>query len=84
VFARGSAAEVRKASLTVTLNHRSDRSKTQQEVEADIRKVLAQEPGVRITVGAQDVGVKMQIVLQSEDPVALGKRLRRLSVICAR
>jgi multidrug efflux pump subunit AcrB len=73
VFARGSAAEVRKATLTVTLNHRSDRSKTQQEVEADIRDVLANEPGVRITVGAQDVGVKMQIVLQSEDPVALSK-----------
>ncbi len=73
VFARGSAAEVRKATLTVTLNHRSERSKTQQEVESDIRRVLALEPGVRITVGAQDVGVKMQIVLQSEDPVALGK-----------
>jgi len=73
VFARGSAAEVRKATLTVMLNHRSDRSKTQQEVEADIRDVLANEPGVRITVGAQDVGGKMQIVLQSEDPVALSK-----------
>lgn len=70
-FARGSAAEVRKASLTVTLVHRSDRKKNQQEVEADIRKLLAREPGVRITVGPQDVGVKMQIVLQSEDPIAL-------------
>jgi multidrug efflux pump subunit AcrB len=70
-FARGSAAEVRKASLTVTLVHRSDRKKNQQEVEADIRALLAREPGVRITVGPQDVGVKMQIVLQSEDPLAL-------------
>lgn len=70
-FARGSAAEVRKASLTVTLVHRSDRKKNQQEVEADIRKLLSHEPGVRVTVGPQDVGVKMQIVLQSEDPVAL-------------
>ena len=70
-FARGSAAEVRKASLTVTLVHRSDRKKNQQEVEADIRKLLSRETGVRVTVGPQDVGVKMQIVLQSEDPVAL-------------
>lgn len=70
-FARGSAAEVRKASLTVTLVHRSERKKNQQEVEADIRTLLAREPGVRITVGPQDVGVKMQIVLQSEDPLAL-------------
>ncbi|MEI7570785.1 MAG: efflux RND transporter permease subunit [Alcaligenaceae bacterium] len=70
-FARGAAAEVRKATLTVTLKHRSDRKKNQQEVEADIRELLSREPGVRITVGPQDVGVKMQIVLQSEDPVAL-------------
>ena len=70
-FARGSAAEVRKASLTVTLVHRSERKKNQQEVEADIRTLLAREHGVRITVGPQDVGVKMQIVLQSEDPLAL-------------
>lgn len=70
-FARGSAAEVRKASLTVTLVHRSERKKNQQEVEADIRTLLTREPGVRITVGPQDVGVKMQIVLQSEDPLAL-------------
>ncbi|MDO9026105.1 efflux RND transporter permease subunit [Zwartia sp.] len=73
VFARGSAAEVRKATLTLTLTHRSDRDKTQQDVEADIRRVLSDEPGVRVTVGAQDVGVKMQIVLQSEDPIALSK-----------
>ena len=70
-FARGSAAEVRKASLTITLVHRSARKKNQQDVEADIRELLAREPGVRITVGPQDVGVKMQIVLQSEDPLAL-------------
>ena len=70
-FARGAAAEVRKGTLTVTLSHRSERKKNQQEVEADIRALLAHEPGVRVTVGPQDVGVKMQIVLQSEDPVAL-------------
>jgi multidrug efflux pump subunit AcrB len=72
-FARGSAAEVRKATLTVQLSHRSDRKKNQQEVEGDIRKLLDREPGVRITVGPQDVGVKMQIVLQSEDAYALNK-----------
>ncbi len=72
-FARGSAAEVRKATLTVQLTHRSDRKKNQQEIEGDIRRLLDREPGVRITVGPQDVGVKMQIVLQSEDAYALNK-----------
>ena len=73
VFSRGAAAEVRKATLTLTLTHRSDRKKTQQDVEADIRRVLADQPGVRVTVGSQEAGVKMQIVLQSEDPRALNK-----------
>ena len=72
-FARGSAAEVRKATLTVQLTHRSDRKKNQQEIESDIRKLLDREAGVRITVGPQDVGNKMQIVLQSEDAYALNK-----------
>ena len=72
-FARGSAAEVRKATLTVQLTHRSDRKKNQQEIEGDIRKLLDREPGVRITVGPLDVGNKMQIVLQSEDAYALNK-----------
>jgi multidrug efflux pump subunit AcrB len=72
-FARGSAAEVRKATLTVQLTHRSDRKKNQQEIEGDIRELLGREPGVRITVGPQDAGSKMQIVLQSEDAHALSK-----------
>jgi multidrug efflux pump subunit AcrB len=72
-FARGSAAEVRKATLTVQLTHRSDRKKNQQEIEGDIRELLGREPGVRITVGPQDAGTKMQIVLQSEDAHALSK-----------
>ena len=33
---------------------------------------------MRVTVGAQDIGVKMQIVLQSEDPVALGAAAQSL------
>ena len=71
VFAHGSAAEVRKSALTLNLVHRSKRPENQQEVESKIRTLLSSEPGVRITVGPQDIGVKMQIVLQSEDPAAL-------------
>jgi multidrug efflux pump subunit AcrB len=70
-FAIGVAAEARKAALTVTLTHRSDRSRNQQEVEKDLREKLNKQPGVRINVGPQDTGVKMQLVLQSEDPQAL-------------
>lgn len=70
-FAIGVAAEARKAALTVTLTHRSDRSRNQQQVEGDLREKLNKQPGVRISVGPIDTGVKMQLVLQSEDPLAL-------------
>jgi multidrug efflux pump subunit AcrB len=70
-FAIGVAPEARKAALTVTLVHRSSRKRNQQEVETEIRDRLASQPGVRLTVGPQDTGVKMQLVLQSENPEAL-------------
>ena len=79
-FAIGIAAEVRKAALTVTLVHRNDRNRSQQEVETEIRAKLADQPGVRLTVGPQDSGVKMQLVLQSENPdelVATSRKLER-------
>ena len=70
-FAIGSAPEARKAVLTVMLTDRTDRNRTQQAVEGEIRERLSGVPGVRLTVGSQDVGVKMQLVLRSEDPAAL-------------
>jgi multidrug efflux pump subunit AcrB len=76
VFAAGSAPEARKAVLTVVLSHRDDRAITQQQVEGRIRERLADVPGVRMTVGPQDTGVKMQLVLRSEDPVALAAGAR--------
>lgn len=76
VFAIGAAAEARRANLTVSVTHRQERSRTLQQIESDIRQRLANEPGVRITVGPQETGVKMQIVLRSEDPVALAAAAR--------
>jgi multidrug efflux pump subunit AcrB len=70
-FAVGVAAEARKAALTVTFTKHQERARTQPELEAEIRRRLAAQPGVRISVGPQDTGSKMQIVLQSEDPAAL-------------
>jgi multidrug efflux pump subunit AcrB len=75
-FAIGAAPEARKAVMTVLLTDRTDRGRTQQAVEAEIRERLAGVPGVRLTVGSQDVGVKMQLVLRSEDPAALTSAAR--------
>jgi multidrug efflux pump subunit AcrB len=70
-FAPGSAAEARRAVLTLTLTHRTERDESIKAIEADIRARLSSIPGARFQVGAQDNGVKMQIVLKSEDPAAL-------------
>lgn len=76
IFAPGAAAEARRAVLTVTTTHRNDRDEPMAVLEQHIREKLDQIPGARYTVGAQDNGVKMQLVLRSEDPVALTNAAR--------
>ena len=71
VFAAGAAAEVQRAVLTLTLAHRRDREASIPAIEAQIRQRLAQLPGARFRVGAQDSGVKMQIALHGSDAAAL-------------
>ena len=78
MFAVGAAPESRKAVLTVQLSHRSERELSQEKVEIALRALLADLPGVRVTVGPQDTGVKLQKVLQADDPVALTAAARAL------
>ncbi|NYE61587.1 multidrug efflux pump subunit AcrB [Duganella sp. 1224] len=70
-FAPGAAAEARSAVLTLTTAHRTDRKESMADLEAEIRHKLDAIPGARFKVGPPDNGVKMQLVLRSEDPVAL-------------
>ncbi|MGZ4976976.1 MAG: efflux RND transporter permease subunit [Methylobacter sp.] len=67
----GQNNEVRKAKLTVLLKHRLERDRTQQAIEVELRKKLSRQVGVRVTVGLQDVGNRLQLILKGEDPVAL-------------
>jgi len=70
-FAPGAAAEARRAVLTVTTLHRSKRDTSLESIESSIRARLENVPGARFSVGPPDTGVKMQLVLRSEDPAAL-------------
>ena len=70
-FAPGTAAEARRAVLTVTTVQRDDRKEKLAAVESALRARLADVPGARFTVGPPDSGVKLQLVLRSEDPDAL-------------
>jgi multidrug efflux pump subunit AcrB len=70
-FAPGAAAEARRAVLTLTTAHRGDRKESLAQIESALRAKLADIPGARFTVGPPDTGIKMQLVLRGEDPVAL-------------
>jgi multidrug efflux pump subunit AcrB len=64
-------SDVRKATLTLTLTDRSQRSRKQAMIEEEIRNKLAVLPGVRISVGAGGSGERLQLTLASDDPYAL-------------
>lgn len=71
-FAGGASSEVRKATLTVTLTERGKRPRKQQ-IEADIRTMLADLPGARFKVGLGGSGEKYVLALKGEDPVLLAQ-----------
>jgi multidrug efflux pump subunit AcrB len=77
-FAPGAAAEARRAVLTVTTVGRGERSQSVEQIESHIRDKVNAIPGARFSVGPADTGVKMQLVLHSEDPVALEESARRV------
>jgi multidrug efflux pump subunit AcrB len=77
-FAPGAAAEARRAILTLTTVHRTERKESLDELERRIRAKLDQIPGARFSVGPPDTGIKMQLVLRSEDPVALNASAQKV------
>ena len=72
-FAPPVASEVRKATLTLTLAERNDRSVRKQVIESRIRDALTALPGVRYQVGLGGVGEKYILVLSGEDGGALAR-----------
>ncbi|MEO5934057.1 MAG: efflux RND transporter permease subunit [Duganella sp.] len=70
-FAPGAAAEARSAVLTITTVHRTKRKESMADIDEKIRAHLDGIPGARFKVGPPDNGVKLQLVLRSDDPVVL-------------
>jgi multidrug efflux pump subunit AcrB len=68
----GGLPDVRKATLTVKLSHRSERSGiSKQDIESDLRRALEVLPGARVKVGFGQSSEKYVLVLASEDGAAL-------------
>lgn len=61
------AADVRKATFSVTLLPTDQREQSQTEVETRLRQVLAAIPGARFTVRGEDSGDKLEFTLASAD-----------------
>jgi multidrug efflux pump subunit AcrB len=71
-FAGGGAAEVRKATLTINMTPRGERGGiSKQQVEGELRKVLAEIPGARFNVGFGGSAEKYVLVLAGQDGAAL-------------
>lgn len=67
------ASETRKASLNITLTERTKRERKQAEIEQNLRRLLADLPGVRMTIGSGENGELLMLMLTSDDPVALAE-----------
>jgi len=78
VFAVGGAPEVRKASLTINLTPREERSIRKQAIEGQLRESLRALPGVRVRVGLGGGGEKYVLALTGEDGDILTRVAREL------
>lgn len=72
-FGGAASSDVRKSTLVVVLKHRTQRDKKQSQVEHELRDRLQQVPGVRVSISSQGPGVKLTLVLASNDATALNK-----------
>lgn len=61
------SADITSATLTVDLAPRSERSRKQSQVEAEMRNALKKLPGVRVNVGGAGNGETLDIVLAGDD-----------------
>ncbi len=77
-FAPGADAEARRAVLTVTAVHRNKRSEAMSDIDSLIRAKMSDISGARFSVGPLDTGVKLQLVLKSDDPIALLETARKV------
>jgi multidrug efflux pump subunit AcrB len=66
-FEPTASAEARKATLSIQLKSKQQRSKRKQEIEGELREAMSVLPGVRVKVGLGASSDKYQVVLTSEN-----------------
>ncbi|AOA58545.1 efflux RND transporter permease subunit [Acinetobacter larvae] len=78
IFAGGIASEPRKATLTIQLLNRSERSESLKDIESEFRDRLAVIPGARIEVGNAGANNQYQLSLSGDDPEILVQTAQQL------
>jgi len=66
-----SSSDYGAATLTVDLQARSDRHRSQGDIETEMRQVLRGLPGVRVSIGGAGNGEKLEVVLAGDDGALL-------------
>ncbi|MFC4159013.1 efflux RND transporter permease subunit [Chitinimonas lacunae] len=69
-------SDARSATLTLNLTPRSERDRSQSEIEADIRRALQALAGARVSVGGIQSGETLQLTLVGDDATALEGAIR--------
>jgi multidrug efflux pump subunit AcrB len=77
-FMAGGASEARKATLLIQLSDRSERKKSKQDIETELRDAVATIPGIRAGAGFGGAGEKYIIGLISDDGDTLTKTAQAL------
>ena len=77
-FAMGGAPEARKATLTINLTPRGERTLRKQQIEAQLREQLVDIPGARFTVGFGGSSEKYVLVLAGDDGAVLTAHAARV------
>ena len=76
LFSSDVATDVRIANLTLNLTHRTERSRKQQAIEAELREKLQVLPGVRVRIGTGEAGERLFLTLGSDDAALLSATVR--------
>ncbi|MBN8527068.1 MAG: efflux RND transporter permease subunit [Planctomycetes bacterium] len=70
-------SDLRNATVAITLQTRSERTRSQADIENDLRRRFAAIPGARITVGGGHSGERLELILSGNDSGALADASRQ-------
>ena len=73
-FEPSGVSEARKATLSIQLKPREERTLRKQEIESELREAMTVLPGVRVKVGLGSATDKYQLVLTSENGTVLNEQ----------